>query len=198
MRTLNKRKAVSPVLATLLMIAVAVALAVVIFAWSQGFLSSTSSAVGTEQGAQNIAAQSQIAIENVIPDPDNNQVTIIIRNVGSVTVTLGSIQIQGLPANTGINETVSLLVPTDTTQTLTAVNGSSIEVIHVYDSTGTDLLNNAVGDALTIQKGRSVTLTVTLSKTTDRTADVLVSGDFITVKATTRVGSFAQYSVTTP
>jgi flagellin-like protein len=49
------RRAVSPVLATLMMVAVAVALSVIIFTWSQGFLSQTGEAASGQQAAQNIA-----------------------------------------------------------------------------------------------------------------------------------------------
>jgi flagellin-like protein len=43
------RRAVSPVLATLMMVAVAVALSVIIFTWSQGFLSQTGEAASGQQ-----------------------------------------------------------------------------------------------------------------------------------------------------
>ena len=98
----NKRKAVAPVLATLLMIAVAVAMSVIIFMWSQGFLSQTSSSTGSQQGAQNQAAQSSIAIESATFQLNTTNTgtnvtaatsgsTVIIRNVGAVAITLGSI-----------------------------------------------------------------------------------------------------------
>lgn len=180
MRTISKRKAVSPVLATLLMIAVSVALAVVIFTWSQGFLSSTSSAVGTEQGAQNIAAQSQVAIENVITDPSANTIEIIIRNVGSVSATIGSIQIQGIPANAGLNKSVAIVVPSS--GTITA-------------PTGVSSISPNTASSYTLPKGSSLDVTVTF---TGATGYDLISGDFITVKVPTTVGSFAQYSVTAP
>jgi len=61
----KRSKAVSPVLATLLMIAVAVSMSVILFMWSQNFLASTSQAASTQQQAQNVAAQSSIAIESV-------------------------------------------------------------------------------------------------------------------------------------
>ncbi len=175
MRTLNKRKAVSPVLATLLMIAVAVALAVVIFAWSQGFLSSTSSAVGTEQGAQNIAAQSQITIENVIPDASSNKTTIIIRNVGSVTVDVSSIQVIGLPSNSGFKDSGYVMIDS---------SGASA------DGTYVKAVDPSSASSYTLAKGSAVTVVLTLNN--------LESGDFITVKVTTTAGSFAQYSITVP
>ena len=173
---MRKRKAVSPVLATLLMIAVAVALAVVIFTWSQGFLSSTSSAVGTEQGAQNIAAQSQITIENVVPDTSAKNITLVIRNVGSVSVSIGSIQVIGLPSNSGFSGSGYVTVPSSgNVNTGGGVTGASPNTASSYQN---------------IAKGSAITTTLTLNN--------LASGDFITVKVTTTVGSFAQYSVTVP
>ena len=60
----NKR-GVAPVLATLLMIAVAVAMSVIIFMWSQGFLAGTSGAAQSQTSQQNIAAQSSISLETI-------------------------------------------------------------------------------------------------------------------------------------
>ncbi len=59
------KRGVAPVLATLLMIAVAVAMSVIIFMWSQGFLSGTSGAAQSQTSQQNIAAQSSISIETI-------------------------------------------------------------------------------------------------------------------------------------
>ncbi|MCD6511120.1 MAG: hypothetical protein J7K45_00810 [Thaumarchaeota archaeon] len=210
MRTLNKRKAVSPILAVLLMIAVSVALAVVIFTWSQGFLSSTSSAIGTEQGAQNIAAQSQITLENVIPDKVNDlpsgsdttigNFTIIVRNVGSVSVSLGTITIQGLPANSGMSGTINILIGSSGSANpdITAITANAdTSKIKIYESDGgTEATNSYFQN---IAKGDSVTFIVSITGNDTANTDLdLQSGDFITVKATTTVGSFAQYSVTVP
>ena len=82
------RRAVSPVLATLMMVAVAVALSVIIFTWSQGFLSQTGEAASAQQAAQNIAAQSGILIESATFGSDRG--TVVVRNVGKVHVTIDS------------------------------------------------------------------------------------------------------------
>jgi len=97
-----KSKGVAPVLATLLMIAVAVSMSVIIFMWSQGFLSNTSSAVGGQQGAQNIAAQSSITIEVVTFDlTTSTNCTIYVRNIGAVSVELGVAMASGISGNEG-------------------------------------------------------------------------------------------------
>jgi flagellin-like protein len=84
------RRAVSPVLATLMMVAVAVALSVIIFTWSQSFLSQTSEAASGQQAAQNIAAQSGILIESATFS--DTTATVYVRNVGTTTVTVDSAQ----------------------------------------------------------------------------------------------------------
>src|SRR3990167_464512 len=94
-----KRKAVAPVLATLLMIAVAVAMSVIIFMWSQGFLSQTSGSTGSQQGTQNQAAQSSINIEATVFN--NTSATIIVRNVGAVAISIGSMTVTGISSNAG-------------------------------------------------------------------------------------------------
>jgi len=87
------RRAVSPVLATLLMIAVAVSMSVILFMWSQNFLASTSEAASSQQQAQNVAAQSSIAIESVQFTNDigngNKGMIMIVRNVGTAKIIIG-------------------------------------------------------------------------------------------------------------
>jgi len=96
------KRAVSPVLATLMMVAVAVALSVIIFTWSQSFLSQTGEAASGQQAAQNIAAQSGILIESAtFATSSSGSATITVRNVGAVSVTLGTAIATGRPDNSG-------------------------------------------------------------------------------------------------
>jgi flagellin-like protein len=109
-KVFKSKKAVSPVLATLLMVAVAVSMSVIIFMWSQGFLSTTSEAASSQQQAQNVAAQSSIAIESVqftdaeywdedaSPETSgtlysDRAIKIVVRNVGSSKVTIGQVYV---------------------------------------------------------------------------------------------------------
>ncbi|MFQ6135048.1 MAG: archaellin/type IV pilin N-terminal domain-containing protein, partial [Nitrososphaerales archaeon] len=101
----RKNQAVAPVLATLLMIAVAVSMSVIIFMWSQGFLSQTSESTGAQQGAQNVAAQSSIAIETVTFS--GTTATVYFRNVGAVSITPSLLTAQGLSSNTGFTGTAT-------------------------------------------------------------------------------------------
>jgi FlaG/FlaF family flagellin (archaellin) len=98
-QNIRRKKAVAPVLATLLMIAVAVAMSVIIFMWSQGFLAQTSESTGAQQGAQNQAAQSSVAIETITFS--GTTATVYFRNVGSVSITPALLTAQGISSNTG-------------------------------------------------------------------------------------------------
>jgi FlaG/FlaF family flagellin (archaellin) len=175
------KKAVAPVLATLLMIAVAVSMSVIIFMWGQGFLSQTSEGTGAQQGAQNQAAQSSISVEAVLFEASTSKpnITVVVRNVGAVAIELGSITVTGVTANSGFKG--SLMGSIDTTFTLTASSGS-------WSGSAT---------ATSISKGNSAT--ITLNGTTSATDDTVIqSGDIVTIKVTTRVGTFAQASFTVP
>jgi len=183
----RRSRAVAPVLATLLMIAVAVAMSVIIFMWSQGFLSQTSESVGSQQGAQNQAAQSSIAIESTTftIGSSKDNITIIVRNVGTVAVTLGSLSITGISSNAGFTGSLISTVSSGSLQTPTASDGSSWTV----SSTG--------GSLSSIAKGESRTIKLTGPATAGSQTDI-TSGDVITVKVTTDRGTFAQASYTVP
>ena len=83
------------------MIAVAVAMSVIIFMWSQGFLAGTADSTGSQQGAQNQAAQSSISIEATVFSTANQNATVIVRNVGAVQVKIGNLIATGISSNVG-------------------------------------------------------------------------------------------------
>jgi FlaG/FlaF family flagellin (archaellin) len=145
MRYGNERQAVAPVLATLLMIAVAVAMSVIIFMWSQGFLSQTSSATGGQQGAQNIAAQSSISIEMaVFTTGANGTSTVIVRNVGSVSVTLGSIVVQGTSSNAGFKTAVINTAPSCTPAAIPKGSACTLTVTGITNLASGDVVSTKV------------------------------------------------------
>ena len=75
----KSRKGVSPVIATLLLIVIAVAAAVVTYSWVMGFIGTT-----TTTPAQ---TQARIVVDAVKPDAANDEIDeIYVRNVGSVSV----------------------------------------------------------------------------------------------------------------
>jgi flagellin-like protein len=69
-RLIKKRRAVSPVIAVVLMIAVAVAISVTVYAWSSGFVSKRSSVESAES--------EQLVIEEL--NLSGTQLTIYLRN----------------------------------------------------------------------------------------------------------------------
>jgi len=187
------KKAVSPVLATLMMVAVAVAMSVIIFTWSQGFLSQTGEAAQSGQEAQNIAAQSGILIEAVVLTPSgstaNGSATIYLRNVGGVAVMPGQIAVIGRSTNTGFNQSIPQLFTSGTTSyTYTYTSGTNIRPLSINLTPATPLSKSA-GAIITVNFAR------------DNAAGKgwkLLSGDVITVKVTTTAGTFAQGTYTVP
>ena len=210
----GSKRAVSPVLATLMMVAVAVGLSVIIFTWGQNYLSQTSEAASAQQAAQNIAAQSGIIIESVTfrggaGDVNNDTVTVHIRNIGSVSNTIGSITIMGRPDNTGMNKTLTLLVDTTGAKVkVTAipaasntlddrVTGGGIEGVLVNGNEVTDNAEDEHANALkNIAKGAGVSVLIDLKG--DTKGYNIEPGDVITIKVTTQAGTFAQATYTVP
>jgi flagellin-like protein len=83
---LKSKKAISPIIATLLLVAIAVAAAVIAYSWVMGFLGSAT--------ATSAPAQGQIAIENVAGLTDGaTTITVTIRNTGNKAVTVDVIYV---------------------------------------------------------------------------------------------------------
>ena len=77
-----KRKGVSPVIATLLLIVVAVAAAVLTYIWVTGYIGRTTTAAEASQ------LQERIKINAVGYDSGNQKVTISVANIGDVQVNI--------------------------------------------------------------------------------------------------------------
>ena len=94
MRTIDLRnkKGVSPIIATLLLIVIAVAAAVVTYSFVMGFIGG----VGPAGGGQ---ASFVVDASSV----NATHANIYIRNTGTKTVTLSSVYINGAPNSTGVN-----------------------------------------------------------------------------------------------
>jgi flagellin-like protein len=191
------KRAVSPVLATLMMVAVAVALSVIIFTWSQSFLSQTSEAASGQQAAQNIAAQSGILIESATFATSTDEVTIYIRNVGAVSNTIGSIIVTGRPDNTGMTKSLTLLVDASGTHVKVTANPSSPVASVKVNGVGINLgSEDSNADPLKgLAKGSSVSVLIDLDGSSGYD---IKSGDVITIKVTTAAGTFAQATYTVP
>ena len=180
----TKRKAVAPVLATLMMIAVAVAMSVIIFVWAQGFLSQTSSAAGGQQSQQNIAAQSSISIDSAtFSVGSGGSVTMVVRNVGSVTETLGSLLVQGSPSNTNGNGFTASGICTTFTASPSGCSGVTGATVSASVMSGD------------LKKGDADVITFTFGTTG---GNYLADGDIINIKVATTAGTFATQQYTVP
>ena len=84
---LNSRKGISPILATLLLIVIAVAAIVVTYAWVMTYMSSA----GTQAGVQ--------LSKDAVNWPDNNTIKIYVRNTGTSDATIDAVYIGTSPTN---------------------------------------------------------------------------------------------------
>ncbi|MEM2122278.1 MAG: archaellin/type IV pilin N-terminal domain-containing protein [Candidatus Bathyarchaeia archaeon] len=81
------RRAVSPVIATLLMIAIAVAASILVYVWSMGI-------IGTLQTAGGEQTKEQVILEAYDwTDPD--KLVLYVRNTGSTDVTIAAVYVGG-------------------------------------------------------------------------------------------------------
>jgi len=86
------KKAVSPVIATLLMIAIAVAASILVYVWSMGL-------VGSLQGTGGQQTREQLIMEAYVAT--TNTWTLYIRNVGPTTSVIAAVYVEGQPASKG-------------------------------------------------------------------------------------------------
>ena len=84
LKRLNRSvKGISPLIATLLLIAIAVAASVITYSWVMSMI-----------GAQSQQAQTQVRIDTVTWYLSDNYCNVTVRNTGSVSVTIESISIR--------------------------------------------------------------------------------------------------------
>ncbi len=105
---LRKRKGISPLIATLLLIAIAVAASVLTYSWVMSMI--------TSQSAQ---AQTQIRIDSVTWT-STSSITLDVRNTGSVDATLESVSIRlNAAGETAHAVTVTTAIPSGTHASVT-------------------------------------------------------------------------------
>lgn len=97
LRWLKKKKAVSPVIAVVLMIAVAVAIAVIVYAWASGF---TSEKTGAESGEAE-----QLVVEN--QSLSGGTVTVCIRNALSTGAVIDAEYHNGALVGSGMDQSIA-------------------------------------------------------------------------------------------
>nr|MDO8134759.1 hypothetical protein [Candidatus Njordarchaeum guaymaensis] len=125
-----RRKALSPVIATLLMVAIAVAAAIITYVWSMGLL-------GGLMGTGGSQTKEQVIIE-AYDWTATGTLKFVLRNVGSAQVEIAAIYLEGnslgaAASTVTIGSTVaySLTVP----GTITITSGASY-VLKVISATG--------------------------------------------------------------
>jgi flagellin-like protein len=99
-RNRSNKKAVSPVIAVLLMIAIAVAAAILVYVWAMGLIGTL-----TGSGGQQVK-------EQIILDAYNwktaNTMTVYMRNVGASQVIVDAVYVGGASATSNLNLALSL------------------------------------------------------------------------------------------
>jgi flagellin-like protein len=124
-RKLN-RKAISPVIATLLMIAIAVAASILVYVWSMGL-------VGSLQGTGGQQTREQLIMEAYVAT--TSPLTLYIRNVGPTTSVIAAVYVEGISANFGgidsytPGATGTLTISPGTGQTLTVGVAYTVKIV---------------------------------------------------------------------
>jgi len=121
------KKAVSPVIATLLMIAVAVAASVIVYVWSAGLL-------GTLMGGGGAQVKEQVILEAFVwTDP--TKITLYLRNVGSSEVHVAAIYVGGTQVTTGAY-TIPVKAATSVGPLTTVASSGTAYVVKIVTDTG--------------------------------------------------------------
>jgi len=170
---MNIRKGISPLIATLLLIAIAVAASVLTYSWVMSMV-----------GSQSAQAQTQVRIDNVnwaIAPASGaaDVVTVTIRNTGSVAATIESLSIRMNKA------------------------GSTTYVDDYYVAAGTNNAVGSidVGGTLILKMDSAHPLITTTQKSGWAAlpgADYMVNSQSFVVKVTTTTGFFYESVVTSP
>jgi len=129
---MRKNKAVSPVIATLLLILIAVAAAVLVYVWVTGYATSVTSS-GTPE------LRERIKVEAI--SYSASTLTIYVRNVGDVSVTIDYVYV--IDAETGNVEAttdISQPIPVDQVAriTMTAQNLDGTYIVKVVTTNGVE------------------------------------------------------------
>ena len=125
------KKAVSPVIATLLMIAVAVAASVIVYVWSAGLL-------GTLMGGGGAQVKEQLIVEAYDWKGVTAGLTLFLRNVGGSDVEVAAIYVGGVAATSGAVGTISVKSSMPFTPSLggLTVSAGTAYVVKVVTKTG--------------------------------------------------------------
>jgi|YelNatPaOPRAMG01_1025707.scaffolds.fasta_scaffold295049_1 flagellin-like protein len=118
-KTPISKKAISPILATLLLIVIAVAAIVVTYAWVMTYMTST----GTQAGI--------MLREDAVSWPNSSSIIIYVRNVGTADATIDAVYI----GTSSTNMTLQSSVTYNPTTKLVEKNGGNINITVTYSWT---------------------------------------------------------------
>jgi len=198
MRLQRGRAAVSAIISTLLIIAIAVTLSAALFVSTTGYLSSLVSSGSNQQPGQSRAEESLLSIENTHAVayssgyPSDGYVMMYVRNVGGTQLTLGSVTVTAPPTNGGLTKSfssvltgstwgsvgTSVLVSSEaTTATYCGVAGTASgtgELTSILIDSGSPgwLSNQWAGYTVTITAGTDVGQTQVISSNTANTLSI--------------------------
>jgi flagellin-like protein len=136
-----RRKALSPVIATLLMVAIAVSAAIITYVWAMGLLGGLMGTGGTQ-------TKEQLILEAYNWNVSTNSISLVFRNVGSTVVNIAAIYLEGAslspaPQTVFIANTVSYSLSTGSGHT----SGASYTLKVVTATGGTFSFSVVAGKA---------------------------------------------------
>lgn len=128
MRGRSRRKAISPIIATLILIVITVVAGVMLYGFVTGFMAKTTSSTG---------AVAQIAIDSAGVSYSGNDSTIIVTNTGTTPVTITQVNL--LNASTGapiVTFTEIGTSPSPNTASVTIAGGNTTTIYASTPATG--------------------------------------------------------------
>jgi len=146
-RKMRERQAISPIIATLLLILIAIAAGVVVYAYVLGYVGNSQANSG---GATSIISISNFCVEASSSSHNCNgaQYFISLQNVGSASIASGSVlQMYFTDINSGNTGVISCTVAS----TLGPASSASIPSASACSSTTGTLLTTNAGDTVTVK-----------------------------------------------
>lgn len=120
-KMLKNKKAISPILATLLLIVIAVAAVIVTYAW-----------VMTFTGTQTQQAGVLLSQENVSWGPANNRISVVIKNTGTSNAKIMAAYMG--TSSTNLNQSISVSpTPGGSSATVNAGSSQTFTITYTWD-----------------------------------------------------------------
>ena len=117
----SQRKAVSPIIATLLLIAIAVAAGIIVYVFVNGLAGNL-----TKSGGNQVTEQLSLdAYTSSIPVGSNSSIILTVRNTGTSSITLSSLYLNGASLGQCASSLISIGVGSTSTLTIGGTAGLS-------------------------------------------------------------------------